>query len=934
MLRHFVSSEGKFAGLVGTQTRPHRSYHSKKGVWGYRPVAKRVFEVAEEAKLARNSQGNVYRWVEAFRQHGHKLAAVNPISIKEPNSESSELQELNPAFYGLQTQQAVRTANLLSAPAASSGGSQNVQNVAQLEQLLRDIYCGSAASAEFAYIEDTEEREWLARNFETLNEHQLQSTERCEIAELLIKSQAWDNFMALKFPTVKRYSGEGAESMLAFFWQLLRDSVQANIEHVVLAMPHRGRTSLQAAMFNMRPAKVFRKLSGTSEFADNIEAMSDVITHFHVSEQLQVLGKSINFSMIRNPSHLEAANPVAMGKTRSKQQTRGEGAFDNAATAQPFGQHVVNVILHGDAAFAGQGINQECLNMAYVPHFEVGGSVHLIVNNQVGFTTPADRGRSSAYSSDLAKSIQAPVFHVNGDDPEAVARITNLAFRYQREFRKDIFIDMNCFRRWGHNEVDDPTFTNPLIYKIIHQRQSVPDLYADKLATEGVLSKDEAKQLREKYMAHLGEELALAPTYVPPPSFFEKQWAGLTSAPANELTYWDTGLDYGLLHWIGQQSVAYPEDFSVHPHLLKTHIQGRLKKLEAGNKIDWATAEALAIGSLMYQGHNVRISGEDVGRGTFSHRHAMLVDQKTNEMYIPLNHIEGGNGGKLELAHSILSEEAVLAFEYGMAIDNPQNLIIWEAQFGDFANGAQIIIDTFIVSGETKWMDSNALVMLLPHGYDGVASEHSSCRIERFLQLCDSKETSPDGDGVNVHVVNPTTPAQYYHVLRRQLARNFRKPLVVIAPKTLLRLSAATSTHEDFQPGSMFHNVLGDNTVQPEQVRKVILCSGKHYYNLVEERQKREAHDTAIVRLESLCPFPVQELQAQLAQYGNVQSFIWSQEEHRNMGAWTFVRPRFENLIGQQLKYCGRSEAPTPATGIGKVHKQEAAEVVAAPFEV
>ncbi|ALC48035.1 CG1544 [Drosophila busckii] len=926
MLRHIANSKTKVPNQL--LARPKRAYHSKLGVWGYRPAAKRVFEVPEEVRQARNAQSNVYRWVEAFRQHGHKLASVNPISIKVPNNQS-ELQELSPAFYGLQTQQAVRTAGLLSAPDSDAA-----ENVTQLEQLLRDIYCGKAVSAEFAYIENLEEREWLANNFESLKARELQPAERCEIAELLIKSQAWDNFMALKFPTVKRYSGEGAESMLAFFWQLLRDSVHAHVEHVVLAMPHRGRTPLQAVLFNMRPAKVFRKLSGASEFAEDIEAMSDVISHFHVSEQLQVLDKTINFSMVRNPSHLEAANPVAMGKARSKQQSRGDGAFNSADCPQPFGQHVLNVILHGDAAFAGQGINQECLNMAYVPHFDVGGSLHLIVNNQVGFTTPGERGRSTDYASDLAKSIQAPVFHVNGDDPEALAQVTSLAFRYQREFRKDIFIDLNCYRRWGHNELDDPTFTNPLVYKLVHSRQSVPDLYATQLAKQGVFSEQQAQQVRENYMNHLTEELALAATYTPAPSYFEQQWAGFKLAPANELTYWDTGLDYSLLHWIGQQSVTYPESFNIHPHLFKTHVQARLKKLQTGTKIDWATAEALAVGSLMYQGHNVRISGEDVGRGTFSHRHAMLVDQETNEMYVPLNNLEGGLGGKLELAHSILSEEAVLGFEYGMAIDNPQNLIIWEAQFGDFANGAQIIIDAFIVSGETKWMESNALVMLLPHGYDGAASEHSSCRIERFLQLCDSKETTPDGDGVNVHVVNPTTPAQYYHVLRRQLARNFRKPLVIVAPKTLLRLSQATSTHEDFQPGSMFHNVLGDTTVQPEQVRKVIICSGKHYYNLLDEREKRQAMDTAIVRLESLCPFPVGELQAQIAQYGNVQNYVWSQEEHRNMGAWSFVRPRFENLIGKKLYYCGRCEAPTPATGIGKVHKREVDEILAAPFEL
>ncbi|EDV52980.1 probable 2-oxoglutarate dehydrogenase E1 component DHKTD1 homolog, mitochondrial [Drosophila erecta] len=919
MLRYLALSEAKIARLP----RPlSRCYHSEKGVWGYKPVAQREYQVAEDVRASRNSQANVYRFVEAFRQHGHKLAAVNPISIR---TRQPELQELSPAFYGLQTQEPVRTDGLLSGP-------QVAQNVAQLEQLLKDIYCGRSTSAEFSYVEDIEEREWLARNFETLDQQQLANSERCEIAELLIKSQAWENFMALKFPTFKRYGGEGAESMLAFFWQLLRDSVQANIEHVVLAMPHRGRTSLQAALFNMRPAKVFRKLSGASEFPEDVEAMSDVISHFHVSEQLEVLGKKLNFTMVRNPSHLEAANPVAMGKTRSKQQARGEGAFGDSG--QPLGQHVLNVILHGDGAFAGQGVNQECLNMAYVPHFEVGGSVHLIVNNQVGFTTPGDRGRSTAYPSDLAKSIQAPVFHVNGCDPEAVARITNLAFRYQREFRKDIFIDLNCFRRWGHNELDDPTFTSPMVYKIVPQLGLVPDVYAQQLAKEQVLPESKAKEIREEFMKYLGEELALAPTYQPPPSYFESQWKELQLAPSKELTYWDTGLDYSLLHYIGQQSVTFPEDFNVHPHLLKTHVNARLKKLENGVKIDWSTAEAMAIGSLMYQGHNVRISGEDVGRGTFSHRHAMLVDQQTNEMYIPLNNMEGGNGGKLEVAHSTLSEEAVLGFEYGMAIDNPNNLIIWEAQFGDFANGAQIIIDTFIVTGETRWMESNALVMLLPHGYDGGASEHSSCRIERFLQLSDSKETSADGDSVNVHVVNPTTPAQYYHVLRRQLARNFRKPLVVVAPKTLLRLPVATSTHEDFQPGTLFQNVLGDTTAKPEQVRKVILCSGKHYYALAEEREKRQAYDTAILRLESLSPFPVQELQAQLAQYGNVQSFVWSQEEHRNMGAWTFVRPRFENLIGQKLHYSGRCEAPTNATGIGNVHKREVDEILAGPFEL
>uniref|UniRef100_T1PCK3 Transketolase n=1 Tax=Musca domestica TaxID=7370 RepID=T1PCK3_MUSDO len=932
MLRHLQNkpSAGRASTLLLQQWQQSCCYHSEKGVFGYKPRKPREFKVPEDVVQSRNAQGNVYRWVEAYRKYGHKLAAVNPISIK---SQQSFLEELNPVFYGLQSKECVKPQGIFNAPELASP----TTTVEELERLLKEIYCGNTVSAEFGYVENLEEREWLAVHFEKLRsecQQYLSNDNRKQIAELLIKSQAWDNFMATKFPTVKRYGGEGAESLLAFFWQLLRNSVQDDLEHVVVAMPHRGRTALQTILLQMRPVKVFHKLSGESEFPDGCQAMSDVISHFHISEDLQVDGKTIHLSMVRNPSHLEAANPVAMGKTRSKQQTLKDGAFSDEA-GKPFASSALNIILHGDAAFAGQGINQECLNMAYVPHFEVGGSIHLIVNNQVGFTTPGDRGRSTDYTSDLAKTIQAPVFHVNGDDPEMVALVTKLAFDYQRQFRKDVFIDMNCFRRWGHNELDDPTFTNPKVYSIINNRKSVPDLYTEKLIQQSVLSPEEATNIRSQYMAYLNEELLLVPKYKPEPNYFQKQWKHITTASSDAITYWDTGLDYGLLNYIGQQSVAYPEGFKVHPHLKKTHIDGRRKKLNEGQKIDWATAEALALGSLMYQGYNVRISGEDVGRGTFSHRHVMLVDQESNEMFIPLNGLNEGKSGKLEVAHSILSEEAVLAYEYGMAIDNPDNLIIWEAQFGDFANGAQIIIDNFIVSGETKWMDSNGLVILLPHGYDGAASEHSSCRIERFLQLCDSKETAPDSDNVNVQIVNPTTPAQYFHVLRRQLVRNYRKPLVVVAPKILLRLSAATSTYKDFEPGTQFLNVLGDTSeVRPDAVKRVILCSGKHYYALDEVRQSKNLQDTAIIRLESLCPFPTYELQKELEKYKNAKTFIWAQEEHRNMGAWTFVQPRFENLLGQKLVYCGRVEAPTSATGIGKVHKREVEEILQRPFQL
>uniref|UniRef100_A0A1A9UWW9 Transketolase-like pyrimidine-binding domain-containing protein n=1 Tax=Glossina austeni TaxID=7395 RepID=A0A1A9UWW9_GLOAU len=927
MLRHIFHIKIS-PNLLHSIALLRRTYHSEKGVFGHRPRTKRQFKVSEEVLQSRNAQSNVYRWVEAYRKHGHKFANVNPISIKGPQS---PLDELNPAFYGLEAKENVKPQGLLNAPELKTTTSTTVD---VLELLLKEIYCGNAVSAEFAYIENLEEREWLSKHFEQLKTRSVSNDIRKQIAELLIKSQAWDNFMAIKFPTVKRYGGEGAETLLAFFWQLLRDSVQVDLSHIVVAMSHRGRTALQTIMLNMRPAKIFRKLKGESEFPQDCQAMSDVISHFHTSEDLEIDGKTIHFNMVRNPSHLESGNPVSMGKTRSKQQTLKDGAFNDDNLSMEFSTKVLNVILHGDAAFAGQGVNQECLNMAYVPHYDIGGSLHVLINNQVGFTTPGERGRSTDYASDLAKTIQAPVFHVNGDDPEMLIHVTKLAFDYQRQFRKDVFIDLNCFRRWGHNELDDPTFTNPLVYKIIHTRKSIPDLYTEKLVNESILTTEEALKIRTDYLEYLNAELIAASEYEPEASYFQKQWQHITTASSDYVTYWDTGLDYALLNYIGQQSVSYPDNFKIHPHLRKIHVEARRNKLNAGEKIDWSTAEALAIGSLMYQGNNVRLSGEDVGRGTFSHRHAMLIDQDDNEMYIPLNDLKGGLGGKLEIANSILSEEAVLGFEYGMAIDNPDNLIIWEAQFGDFANGAQIIIDNFIISGETKWMDSNALVMLLPHGYDGAASEHSSCRIERFLQLCDSKETESDGDHVNINIVNPTTPAQYYHVLRRQVLRNFRKPLIVVAPKILLRLPAATSTHVDFQPGTKFQNILPDVTVQPSDVQRVILCSGKHYYALADERKAQQINNSAIIRLESLCPFPLLELQEQLAKYRNAKTFVWSQEEQRNMGAWNFVKPRFENLIGKPLLYCGRVEAPTSATGVGKIHKQEAEEVVRRPFQL
>lgn len=735
-----------------------------------------------------------------------------------------------------------------------------------METVLKDLYCGNIG-AEFSYVSSAEEKEWLAENYERTCNETIDDSVKREVCELMLKSQAWDNFLATKFPTVKRYGGEGNESFFAFFRELFHCATESEVQGVVLGMPHRGRLNLLTILLGTRPVKIFHKYRGNPEFPGDAKAMCDIAQHFHTSEDLVFNGKAIHVAMPHNPSHLEAVNPVSMGKTRSKQQTARDGAFSDDHEKE-FGHDILNVQLHGDGAFPGQGINQECLLMSGTPHFQIGGTIHMVVNNQVAFTTPSDRGKSSKYCTDLAKTIEAPVFHVNADDPEALTKVTKLSFEYQRRFRKDVFIDLNCYRRWGHNEMDDPTFTNPALYSIIHNRPSIPDKYAAKLVEGKVMTKEDVTNVIDIHMKHLNQELAQVESYQPEATYYKRQWTGLKQA-GDEITSWNTGCEWNVLSFVGKHSVSVPQHFDVHPHLLKTFIMARMKKIIDGVKIDWATAEALAFGSLMYQGHNVRLSGEDIGRGTFSHRHAMLIDQKTNEMIIPLNAMKGGLGGKLELAHSILSEEAVLGFEYGYAIDNPNNLVIWEAQFGDFFNGAQIIIDTFIASGETKWMIANGLVMLLPHGLDGAASEHSSCRIERFLQMTDSKETAPDSDNVNMQIVSPTTPAQYFHVLRRQIIRDFRKPLIVVAPKTLLRLSDATSNYMEFLPGTTFKTVIPDEIAKEKHVKRVIFCTGKHFYNLNEERLKRRDDSVAIIRVESLCPFPAHEIQEEMKKYKN-----------------------------------------------------------------
>jgi len=885
-----------------------RLYQTKtSSVFGYNPDNwnKQQETVSEEDIQNRNAQPNIYRFIQAHRQHGYKHARLNPVPVPGSSQPAAAGRELDPDHYGVRGEDRLNPAGLVNSPAST---------VSDLAQDLTNLYCGTTA-IECEYMESAEEKEWLYTHYETVKQSPISSDQQIELATEMLKSQAFDNFLASKFGSIKRYGGEGAEAMVGFYIELLRKAQEDGVQDVVVGMAHRGRLNLMTGLFQFPPVEMFRKMRGLPEFPADQSGAGDVLSHLTSTFNVG----STHVTMLPNPSHLEAVNPVAVGKARCVHLNKGKGDYGSGA----MGDDILCVQVHGDAALAGQGINQETLQIANVPHYSVGGSIHLVINNQVGFTTPGERGRSSRHCTDLAKQVGAPVIHVNGDHPEELVKATRLAMDFRAQFRKDVFVNLICFRRWGHNELDDPTFTNPAIYSVINARGSVPDQYFKDLVAEGVLEQEARATTIAAYNATLNDHFNQIDTFVPERSNLKAHWSAL-SEPSSNVTTWDTGLDTSLLKFIGKRSVSFPEEFNVHSHLLKHHVDGRIKKMEGGSNIDWGTAEALAMGSLLYQGFNVRISGQDVGRATFSHRHAMLVDQASNEIFIPFNNMEVEKQGRLEIANSILSEEAVMAFEYGMSVASPNNLIIWEAQFGDFFNGAQIILDTFVSNGESKWGLQSGLVMLLPHGMDGAGPEHSSCRMERFLQMTDSRETASDGDNVNWEVVQPTTAAQYFHVLRRQMVRNYRKPLVVVAPKVLLRLPAAASTLAELSPGSTFSTVLSDPAVKnPDAVEKVIFVSGRHYYTLSKHIQENQISNVAVIRLESLCPFPAERLQEEVKKFKKAKQYIWSQEEHRNQGPWSFVAPRFQSLIGLDLSYRGRGELCQPAVGVGKVHQAE-----------
>ncbi|XP_036432329.1 LOW QUALITY PROTEIN: probable 2-oxoglutarate dehydrogenase E1 component DHKTD1, mitochondrial [Colossoma macropomum] len=899
-------------------------YHTERGVYGYKPRREAPAEEGDtgiDHFSSLNQDHGLARLVEAYRTHGHKAAKINPLLPDSPVMEKvPEISLLNDTIQGV-----LNTAGLKHFGKAKA-------SIEEVVAYLESTYCGRI-SVETSQLQSLEEKQWFADRFEELKKESFSDEERRQLAKLMLESQEFDHFLATKFATVKRYGGEGAESMMGFFLELFRSAAKSGATDVVMGMPHRGRLNLLTGLLRFPPELMFRKMRGLSEFPENSPSIGDVLSHLTSSVDLDVgAGHPIHVTMLPNPSHLEAINPVTQGKARGRQQVKQEGDYSNDSQAWP-GDKVICLQVHGDASFSGQGIVLETFTLSNLPHFRVGGSIHLIVNNQVGYTTPSERGRSSLYCSDIGKMVGCAVIHVNGDDAEEVLRATRLAVEYQRRFRKDVIVDLLCYRQWGHNELDEPFFTNPVMYKIIRSRKSTPDLYADQLISEGLMKEEECGHIKTAYYSMLNDRLANMTYFSPPPTNLQGRWGDLVE-PQNRVSSWDTGVAVPLLQFVGAKSVDIPEEIQMHSHLRKTHVQSRLQKLEEGTKLDWSTAEALAFGTLLCQGFNIRISGQDVGRGTFSQRHAMVVCQETNEIYVPLNNIDPQQKCYLEVCNSALSEEAVLGFEYGMSIAQPKLLPIWEAQFGDFFNGAQIIFDTFISGGEAKWLLQSGMVILLPHGYDGAGPEHSSCRIERFLQMCDSKEEGVDGDTVNMGVVNPTTPAQYFHLLRRQMIRNFRKPLIVASPKTLLRFPGAVSGLEEMGPSTSFKPVIGDTSVNPESVQRVLLCSGKHYYALLKHRETlpEASKNTALIRVEELCPFPTDDLQQELRKYSNAKEFIWSQEEPQNMGCWSFVSPRFEKQLACKLRIVSRPALPAPAVGIGTLHNQQHEAILTASF--
>ncbi|RKF21905.1 2-oxoglutarate dehydrogenase E1 component [Altericroceibacterium spongiae] len=837
--------------------------------------------------------------IRTYRVRGHLVSELDPLNL----STRKLPDDLKPEWHGF-------TAEALDRP-VYIGGTLGLDWVTprELVNILRKNYCGKVG-LEYMHISDVEERRFLQDRIEGPDKViEFTQEGKRAILSAVIRGEEYEKFLGKKYVGTKRFGLDGGESMIPALEAVIKYGGQYGVRDIVYGMAHRGRLNVLANVMAKPYRVIFHEFSGGSANPDDVGGSGDVKYHLGTSTDREFDGIKVHMSLVPNPSHLETVDPVVLGKVRAQQAFRED--LDTH-------EQVLPVLIHGDAAFAGQGIVWECFGLSGVHGYNTGGCIHFVINNQIGFTTSPKFARSSPYPSDVAKGVQAPILHVNGDDPEAVTFACKLAIEYRQRFKRDIVIDMWCYRRFGHNEGDEPSFTQPMMYAQIKQHPRVSELYAGRLEKEGVIESGYAAGARDEFETLLTNEFDAAKDYKPNEAdWFAGRWSGLhkPADPETARRNIHSAVERKLFDSLGRTLTTVPEELEIHKTLGRV-LKAKGKMFETGEGFDWATAEALAFGSLVTEGFGVRLSGQDSGRGTFSQRHAIWVDQKDESKYIPLCTLPHG---KFEVYDSPLSEYGVLGFEYGFALADPKTLVLWEAQFGDFANGAQIIIDQYIAAGEVKWLRANGLVLLLPHGYEGQGPEHSSARLERFLQLCAND---------NIQVCNITSPANYFHVLRRQMLRSFRKPLVIMTPKSLLRHPMAKSSAEEFLEDSHFRRIMSDTKDIPdEKVKRLVLCSGKVAYDLIEKRDHEGLDDVSIVRIEQLYPFPGEPLAVRMKRMPNLEDVVWCQEEPKNNGAWFFVQDRIEDALtaaghqGKRPKYAGREEAASPATGFAKRHQ-------------
>jgi 2-oxoglutarate dehydrogenase E1 component len=855
--------------------------------------------------------------IRSYRQRGHLIAKLDPLELIK----SDYLDELHPESFGFKKEDYQKNIYL--------GGIINKQNsnIKEILGFLKKTYCGSIGY-EYMHISNPTERKWFRDRIEKSKDNMNFTKNGKEaILNKLIQAEGFEKFLHTKYVGTKRFGLDGGESLIPALEQIIKISSQSKVKEVKIGMSHRGRLNVLANVLQKSYKRIFNEFAG--EFSSATEdGAGDVKYHLGASSNREFDGNSVHVSLTDNPSHLEAVNPVVLGQTRAKQFFHKDKQRNK----------VIPILIHGDAAFAGQGVVAECFAMSGLPGHNTGGTIHIIINNQIGFTTSPRFARSSPYPSDVAKMVDAPIIHANGDNPEAVVYATRVATDFRLKFNRDVVVDLICYRRFGHNEGDEPSFTQPLMYEKIRSHPSTVKVYGKKLIDEQMISNESLNDSIKRFKDLLDDQFKNAKDYKPKIAWFEGTWSAYKPEKGKDKRG-VTGADTKKLLAISEKINSLSEDLNLHKTIVKI-LKNRKDAIKNGSNIDWSTAEALAFGSLLEEGYPVRLVGQDSGRGTFSQRHSVLRNQKNNSRYVPLNNISN-NQKQFEVVDSFLSELAVLGFEYGYSLVEPNTLTLWEAQFGDFANGAQVVIDQFIASGERKWRRASGLVMLLPHGYEGQGPEHSSARLERFLQLCSND---------NMQVMNCTTPANYFHALRRQMHRDFRKPLIIMTPKSLLRNKYCVSNLNDFNKENSFHRILWDHAMDPKskgfiklqkysKIRKVILCSGKVYFDLLEAREKLKVDDVVLYRIEQLYPFPAKTLVKELKPYAKSATFHWCQEEPKNMGAWFSVRDYIQWTLdnikanNNQISYIGRSPDASPATGYAKRHISQQQEIIKKVFK-